>query len=203
MKKRIQGGKPQNSTRLTVSLSLFHETFLTSTFQDNALLNASTLRPDDSRSLNVHDRRFIHGRRTHQVFNDIQALNHETPTLETRKVTKLHQHDLTTSNDEFPSYAQSITLISTRSTTPPVYNQTLDLYREGATLFKFIHEGRLTTTKRLSLLFEASVEPIRRLYGIPGKEKFVRAYNRQYRQDSSISSHLVEYFSRYKHQSLA
>ena len=29
---RIQGGKPQNSTRLTVSLSLFQETFLTSTF---------------------------------------------------------------------------------------------------------------------------------------------------------------------------
>ena len=29
----------------------------------------------------------------------------------------------------------------------PVNNETLDLYSEGATLSKFIHEGRLTTTK--------------------------------------------------------
>ena len=32
LKKRIQGSKSQNSTRLTVSSSLFHETFLTSIF---------------------------------------------------------------------------------------------------------------------------------------------------------------------------
>ena len=38
LKKRIQGGKPQNSTRLTVSLSLFQETFLTSTFRNNDFL---------------------------------------------------------------------------------------------------------------------------------------------------------------------
>ena len=43
----------------------------------------------------------------------------------------------------------------------------LDLYREGATLYKFIDEGRPTTTKRLSLLFEPSDKPIRRLYGNP------------------------------------
>ena len=35
LKKRIQGSKSQNSTRLTVSLSLFQETFLTSTFQSS------------------------------------------------------------------------------------------------------------------------------------------------------------------------
>ena len=38
LKKRIQGSKPQNSTRLTVSLSLFQETFLTSTFQNDDFL---------------------------------------------------------------------------------------------------------------------------------------------------------------------
>ena len=41
---------------------------------------------------------------------------------------------------------------------------------------KFIHEGIPTTTKQLSLLFEPSDETIRRLYGIPGKEKYVSAY---------------------------
>ena len=71
-----------------------------------------------------------------------------------RKVMKLHQRDLTTSNDEFPSYVRSIKLIFTGSPTHPVANETLDLYREGAMLSKFIHEGRPTTTKRLSLLFE-------------------------------------------------
>ena len=55
-------------------------------------------------------------------------------------------------------------------------NETIDLYREGATLSKFIHEGTPTTTERLSLLFEPSDEQIRRLYGIPGKEKYVSAY---------------------------
>ena len=38
LKKRIKGGKPQNSTRLTVSLSLFHKTFLTSTFDNDDFL---------------------------------------------------------------------------------------------------------------------------------------------------------------------
>ena len=64
-----------------------------------------------------------------------------------RKVTKLHYGDSTSSNDEFSSYAQSIKLISTTSTTYLVNNETPDLYYEGATLSKFIHEGRPTTTK--------------------------------------------------------
>ena len=67
--------------------------------------------------------------------------------MEAREVTKLHYRDSTSSNDEFSSYAQSIKLISTRSTTHPVNNETLDLYSEGATLSKFIHKGRPTTTK--------------------------------------------------------
>ena len=33
------------------------------------------------------------------------------------------------------------------STPHSVHNETLDLYTEGATLYKFIHEGRPTTTK--------------------------------------------------------
>ena len=37
--------------------------------------------------------------------------------------------------------------MSTTSTIHPVHNETLDLYSEGATLSKFIHEGRPTTTK--------------------------------------------------------
>ena len=49
-------------------------------------------------------------------------------------------------------------------------NEALDLYREVATLSKFIHEGRPTTTKQLLLLFEPSDETIRRLYGIPAKK---------------------------------
>ena len=60
---------------------------------------------------------------------------------------KLHYRDSTSSNDEFSSYAQLIKFIFTTSTTHPVNNETLDLYPEGATLSKFIHEGRPTTTK--------------------------------------------------------
>ena len=63
------------------------------------------------------------------------------------KVTKLHYHDLTSSNDEFSSYAQSIKLIFTTLTTHSVNHETLDLYSEEATLYKFIHGGRPTTTK--------------------------------------------------------
>ena len=65
-----------------------------------------------------------------------------------RKVTKLHYRDLTSSNDEFSSYGNSIKLIFKRATTHPINNETLDLYAEGATLSKLIHEGRWTTTKR-------------------------------------------------------
>ena len=120
---------------------------MTSTFQNNDFLNESTLRHDALRSLNVEDRRSTHKRRTHQVFIGIQAINHEKSILEARKVTKLHYRDLTSSNDEFSSYAQSIKLIPTRSTTHSGNHETLDLYSEGATLSNFIHEGRRTTTK--------------------------------------------------------
>ena len=68
--------------------------------------------------------------------------------MEAREVLKLHYRDLTSSNDEFSSYAQSIKLIFTTSTTPLVNNETLDLYSKDATLSKFIHEGRPTTTKQ-------------------------------------------------------
>ena len=81
------------------------------------------------------------------VVIDIQAIHHETPTLEARKVTKLLRRNMTSSNNDLPSYAQSITLISTTSTTHPVKNETPDLYSEGATLSNFIYEGRSTTTK--------------------------------------------------------
>ena len=67
--------------------------------------------------------------------------------MEAREVTKLHQRGSTTSNDEFPSYVRSIKLIFTRSTTHQVDKERLDLYSEGATLSKFIYEGRPTTTK--------------------------------------------------------
>ena len=63
------------------------------------------------------------------------------------KVTKLHYCDSKSSNDEFSWYAQSIKLIFTSSTTHLVNHDTLDLYSEEATLSKFIHEGRRTTTK--------------------------------------------------------
>ena len=62
-------------------------------------------------------------------------------------MTKLLRHDTTSSNDDLPSYAQSIKLISATSTTHAVNNETPDLYYEGATLSKFIYEGRPTTTK--------------------------------------------------------
>ena len=64
-----------------------------------------------------------------------------------RKVTKLQYCDSTSSNDEFSNYARSIKLILTPSSTHRGNNETLDLYSDGATLCKFIHEGRLTTTK--------------------------------------------------------
>ena len=83
----------------------------------------------------------------YQVLIDIQAIHHEKPTLEARKVTKLLRHDMTSSNDDFTSYGQSIKLIPTTSTTHPVKNESPDLYPEGATLSKFIYEGRPTTTK--------------------------------------------------------
>ena len=83
----------------------------------------------------------------YQVLIDIQAIDHEKPTLEAREVTKLLRSDATSSNDDFTSYAQSIKLISTTSTTHPVKNVTPDLYPEGATLSKFIYEGRPTTMK--------------------------------------------------------
>ena len=81
------------------------------------------------------------------VLIDIQAIHHEKPTLEVREVTKLLWRDTTSSNDDFTSYRRSITLIPTTSATPPVKNETPDSYPEGATLSKFIHEGRPTTTK--------------------------------------------------------
>ena len=60
---------------------------------------------------------------------------------------KLLRRDSTSSNDDFTSYAQSIELISTTSTTHAVNNETPDLYPEGAMLSKFIYEGRPTTMK--------------------------------------------------------
>ena len=74
-------------------------------------------------------------------------LHREKATLEAHVVTKLHYHDSTSSNDEVSSCAQSIKLIFTTSTTHSVNNKMLDLYTEGATLYKFIHEGRPTTMK--------------------------------------------------------
>ena len=120
LKKRSQGGKPQNSTRITVSLSLFHKTFLTSTFSERRLPEGITLRPDNLRSRNVHDQRYTHERRTYQVLIDIHAIHHEKPTLEARKL----QHDTTSSNDDFTSYSQSIKLKFSRSTTHSVDNKT-------------------------------------------------------------------------------
>ena len=83
----------------------------------------------------------------YHVLIDIQAIHHEKPTLEAREVTKLLRHDRTSSNDDLPSYAQSIKLISTTSTTHPGKNETPDSYPAGATLSNFIYEGRSTTTK--------------------------------------------------------
>ena len=67
--------------------------------------------------------------------------------MEARKVTKLHYRDSSSSNDAFSIYAESIKHIFTTPTTHLINNETLDLYTEGATLYKFIHEGRPTTTK--------------------------------------------------------
>ena len=74
-------------------------------------------------------------------------IHHEKPTLEVREVTKLLRLDTTSSNDDFTSYRRSIKLIPSTSTTYSVKNKTPDSYPEGATLSKFIHEGRPTTTK--------------------------------------------------------
>ena len=82
-----------------------------------------------------------------QVLIDIQVIHHEKPTLEAFEVTKLLRRDTTSSNNDLPSYAQSIKLISTTSATRPVNNEIPDLYFEGATLSKFIQEGRPTTMK--------------------------------------------------------
>ena len=81
----------------------------------------------------------------YQGLIDIQAIHHEKPTLEAREVMKLLRRDLTSSNDDLPSYAKS--LISTTSTTHPMNNEVPDLYLEGGTLSKFIYEGRPTTMK--------------------------------------------------------
>ena len=64
---------------------------------------------------------------------------------------KLHNCNPTSSNAEFSSYIQSIKLISTRSTTTLGKHETRDLYTEGVILSIFMHEGRLTTTKRTSV----------------------------------------------------
>ena len=82
-----------------------------------------------------------------QVLIDIQTINHEKHTLEVREVTKLLRCGMTSSNDDFTSYRRSIKLIPTTSTTHPGKNVIPDAYPEGATLSKFIHEGRPTTTK--------------------------------------------------------
>ena len=84
----------------------------------------------------------------YQVLIAIQAIHHEKPSLESHEETKLLRRDTTYSNDDFTSYGRSIRLIPTTSTTHPIKkNKTPDLYREGATLSKFIYEGRPTTTK--------------------------------------------------------
>ena len=74
-------------------------------------------------------------------------IHHEKPTLEVCKITKLLRRDTTSSNDDFTSYRRSISLLPTTSTTNPVKNETPDSYPEGATLSKFIDEGRPTTMK--------------------------------------------------------
>ena len=84
----------------------------------------------------------------YQVLIDIQAIHHEKSTLEVRKVTKLLRCDTTSSNNYYTSYGRSMILISTRATPHPVNNKSLDLCSEGATLSKFMDEGRPTTTKQ-------------------------------------------------------
>ena len=75
-------------------------------------------------SPNKKDQRSTRGRRTHQGFNDIQALHHEKPTLEAHEATKLHKRDTTSSYNEFLHYAQPYKLIPTPSTIHPVNNKT-------------------------------------------------------------------------------
>ena len=113
--------------------------------------------PDALRSRNVQDRRSIHGRRTHQVFTGIQAIQHEKTILEVHEVTKLHKHDTTSSYDEFPRYAQSHHLIPTTSTINQVNNETPNLYSEGAMLSSFIDEGRPTTMKPIVIALPSSI----------------------------------------------
>ena len=74
-------------------------------------------------------------------------MNHKKPTLEMREVMNLLRRDTTSSNDDFTSYRRSIKLIPTTSTTELVTNKTPDSYPEGATLSKFMYEGKPTTTK--------------------------------------------------------
>ena len=92
-------------------------------------------------------RRVTCERRTYQILIAIQTIHHEKPTLEMRKITKLLRRDAASSNNDFTSHRQSIKLIPTTSTTYPVKKQTPDSYPEGATMSKYIHAGRLTTTK--------------------------------------------------------
>ena len=94
----------------------------------------------------------------HQVFNGIQALQHEKTILEVNETTKLHKRDTTSSYDEFLCYAQPYKLIPTTSTTHPVNNETPNLYSEGATPSIFIHEGRLTTTKLTLVDLPSSID---------------------------------------------
>ena len=54
---------------------------------------------------------------------------------------------MTSSNDDLPSYAISINLISTPSTVLLLNDETPDKYSEGATLSKYLYKGRPTTTK--------------------------------------------------------
>ena len=126
---------------------MFHETFLTSTFQTDDVLKELHYELTTYETETFNTDVPLYGRRTHQSFIGSQALHHEKSTLEARKVTKLHYRDSTSFNDEFSSYALSIKLILTPSTTNLVTNKTLDLYFEGATLSKFINEGRTTTMK--------------------------------------------------------
>ena len=91
-----------------------------------------------------------------QVLIDIQEIHHEKPTLEVRKVTKLLWHDMTSSNDDLPSYTQSINLISTTSTTHPVKNESqIYIPKERRCLILFTKEDQ-QPRNRLLLLFHIS-----------------------------------------------
>ena len=127
---------------------MFHETFLISTFQSDDFLKELRYNPTTYEAETFKTDVPSTEKRPKQGFIGIQAINHEKATLEAREVTKLHYRDLTSSNDEFSSYVQSIKLISTGSTAHAVNNETLDLYSDGGTLSKFINEGRPTTTKQ-------------------------------------------------------